>query len=29
LYYTAIVFTVLNAIMLSVRVKEENKVLKI
>lgn len=29
LYYTAIVFTVLNAIMLSVRIKEENKVLKI
>ena len=29
LYYTAIAFTVLNAIMLSVRVKEENKVLKI
>ena len=29
LYYTAIVFTLLNAIMLSVRVKEENKVLKI
>jgi len=29
LYYTAIGFTVLNAIMLSVRIKEENKVLKI
>jgi len=29
LYFTAIVFTVLNAIMLSVRIKEENKVLKI
>ncbi|MBV5281834.1 MAG: hypothetical protein JZU53_05290 [Paludibacter sp.] len=29
LYYTAIVFTMLNAIMLSVRIKEENKVLKI
>ena len=29
LYYTAIAFTMLNAIMLSVRVKEENKVLKI
>jgi methyltransferase len=29
LYYTAIAFTVLNAIMLSVRMKEENKVLKI
>ena len=29
LYYTAIVFTVLNAMMLSVRIKEENKVLKI
>jgi len=29
LYYTAITFTVLNAIMLSVRVNEENKVLKI
>ena len=29
LYYTAIVFTVLNEIMLSVRVNEENKVLKI
>ena len=29
LYYTAIVFSVLNAIMLSVRIKEENKVLKI
>ncbi|WP_291125162.1 isoprenylcysteine carboxyl methyltransferase family protein [Flavobacterium sp. UBA6031] len=29
LYYTAIAFTILNAIMLSVRVKEENKVLKI
>ena len=29
LYFTAIAFTVLNAIMLSVRVKEENKVLKI
>jgi len=28
LYYTAITFTVLNAIMLSVRIKEENKVLK-
>ena len=28
-YYTAIAFTVLNAIMLSVRIKEENKVLKI
>jgi methyltransferase len=28
LYYTAIAFTVLNAIMLSVRIKEENKVLK-
>jgi methyltransferase len=29
LYYTAIAFTLLNAIMLSVRIKEENKVLKI
>jgi methyltransferase len=29
LYFTSIVFTVLNAIMLSVRIKEENKVLKI
>jgi len=29
LYYTAIVFTVLNAIILSIRIKEENKVLKI
>ena len=29
LYYTAVTFTVLNAIMLSVRVKEENKVLKV
>jgi methyltransferase len=29
LYYTAIVFTVLNAIMLTVRVREENKALKI
>jgi len=29
LYYTAIAFTALNAIMLSVRIKEENKVLKI
>jgi len=29
LYFTAITFTVLNAIILSVRVKEENKVLKI
>ena len=29
LYYTAIAFTVLNAIMLSVRIREENKVLKI
>jgi methyltransferase len=29
LYFTCIAFTVLNAIMLSVRVKEENKVLKI
>jgi len=29
LYFTAIAFTVLNAIMLSVRVKEENKVLKV
>jgi len=29
LYYTAIAFTVLNAIVLSVRIKEENKVLKI
>jgi len=29
LYYTAIVFTALNAIILSVRIKEENKVLKI
>jgi methyltransferase len=29
LYYTAIVFTVLNAIILSVRVKEENRILKI
>jgi methyltransferase len=29
LYYTAIAFTVFNAIMLSVRVNEENKVLKI
>ena len=28
LYYTAIVFTILNAIMLSVRIKEENKVLQ-
>jgi methyltransferase len=29
LYYTAIVFTVLNAIILSVRIKEENKALAI
>ena len=29
LYYTAIAFTMLNAIMLSVRIKEENRVLKI
>ena len=29
LYYTAIVFTVLNAMILSVRVKAENKALKI
>ena len=29
LYYTAIIFTILNAIMLSVRIKEENKVLEI
>ncbi|HEY5535656.1 MAG TPA: isoprenylcysteine carboxylmethyltransferase family protein [Ignavibacteria bacterium] len=29
LYYTAITFTVLNAIILSVRVNEENKVMKI
>jgi len=29
LYYTAIAFSMLNAIMLSVRVKEENKVFKI
>jgi len=29
LYYTAIAFTMLNAIMLSVRITEENKVLKI
>ena len=29
LYYTAIAFSMLNAIMLSVRVKEENKVLKV
>lgn len=29
LYYTAIIFTVLNTVMLSVRIKEENKVLKI
>ena len=29
LYYTAIAFTVLNAIVLSIRIKEENKVLKI
>ena len=29
LYYTAIIFTVLNLCMLSVRIKEENKVLKI
>jgi len=29
LYYMAIVFSVLNAIMLSVRIKEENKVMKI
>jgi len=29
LYYTAIAFTVLNAIILSIRIKEENKVLKI
>lgn len=28
LYYTAIVFTLLNAIILSVRIKEENKTLK-
>lgn len=28
LYYTAIIFTILNAIMLMVRIKEENKVLK-
>ena len=29
LYYTAITFTILNAIMLSVRIKEENKALQI
>jgi len=29
LYYTAIIFTVLNAIMLSVRIKEENRALNI
>jgi methyltransferase len=29
LYYTAIIFTVLNAIILSIRVREENRVLKI
>jgi len=29
LYYTSVAFTVLNAIMLSVRIKEENKVLRI
>lgn len=29
LYYTAIIFTLLNAILLSVRIKEENKALKI
>src|ERR1700722_10782456 len=28
LYYTAIIFTLLNAIMLTVRIKEENKILK-
>jgi methyltransferase len=28
LYYTAIIFTILNAIMLSVRIKEENKALQ-
>jgi methyltransferase len=29
LYYTAVVFTILNAIILSVRIKEENKVLQL
>ncbi|MBS1493807.1 MAG: isoprenylcysteine carboxyl methyltransferase [Bacteroidetes bacterium] len=29
LYYTGIIFTILNALMLSVRIKEENKVLNI
>lgn len=29
LYYTAVAYTVLNAIMLYKRIKEENKVLKI
>ncbi|WP_165040205.1 isoprenylcysteine carboxyl methyltransferase family protein [Dysgonomonas sp. ZJ709] len=29
LYYTAIIFTLLNSIMLFIRIKEENKVLKI
>lgn len=29
LYYTAIIFTILNAVMLSVRIKEENKALNI
>lgn len=29
LYYTAIVFTVLNGLMLAVRIKEENKVLRV
>lgn len=29
LYYTAIIFTILNAVMLSVRIKEENRALKI
>ena len=28
LYYTAIIFTLLNAVMLTVRIKEENKILK-
>lgn len=29
LYYTAVIFTILNAIMLSIRIKEENKALNI
>lgn len=29
LYYTAIIFSVLNAVVLSVRIKEENRILKL